>query len=108
MKNIGLVMTIGLFLLITGCRSSPRLASVGCATCIFHMKQVRGCKLAVKLDGKPYLVNGSRIDDHGNAHANDGLCNTERRALVEGTIKKERFFAKHISLLDEKGEPVGR
>ena len=103
MKNVGLAITIALLLIFAGCKSSSRLASVGCATCIFHMKHVRGCKLAVMLDGKPYLVEGSGIDDHGDANAADGRCNAERKASVEGTISHDRFMARRISVLDETG-----
>jgi hypothetical protein len=64
-----------------------RLLTAGCATCIFEMKDVTGCKLAVEIDGKHYLVKGSDIDDHGDAHADDGLCNSSMKAVVSGEIK---------------------
>jgi len=56
-------------------------------------------ELAVRIDGKPYLVNGSNIDDHGDAHASDGLCNAIRRAKVTGEIKDDRFVAEGFELL---------
>ncbi len=101
MKSVAIIMALGLLLSLTGCRSSQRSARIGCATCIFHMKNVAGCKLAVKLDGKPYLVSGSDIDDHGDAHASDGLCNAERIATVEGKIENGQFSAKRISVLSQ-------
>lgn len=73
-------------------------AKAGCATCIFRMKGVSGCNLAVKIDGKAYLVAGSKIDEHGDAHAGDGLCNSERDALVEGAIEGDRFVARRFEL----------
>jgi hypothetical protein len=33
-----------------------------------------GCELAVRIDGKPYFVDGTSLDSHGDAHANDGFC----------------------------------
>ena len=78
---------------------SARTVEAGCATCIFNMKGVTGCKLAVKIDGKSYLVEGSRIDDHGDAHASDGLCNASRQAQVTGHVKGDRFVAKKVELL---------
>lgn len=70
----------------------------GCATCIFEMEGVSGCVLAVKIAGKHYLVNGSDIDDHGDAHEPRGLCNSARDALVEGTIEGDRFVAGRFEL----------
>jgi len=101
MKHAAMMLTLGLLVTLAGCKSPQRSATVGCATCIYHMKHVTGCKLAVKLDGKPYLVDGSGIDDHGNAHASDGLCNAERKAIVDGRLKNGRFAAKRITILDE-------
>ena len=69
------------------------------STCIIQMEGVVGCKLAVRIDGKPYLVTGSDIDDHGDAHASDGLCNAMRRAKVTGEIKDDRFVAESFELL---------
>ncbi|MCH7527617.1 MAG: hypothetical protein IID39_09280 [Planctomycetes bacterium] len=62
------------------------------------MEGVVGCKLAVRIDGKPYLVTGSDIDDHGDAHASDGLCNAAGRAVVEGEIDGGRFVATGFEL----------
>ena len=58
-----------------------------------------GCDLAVKLDVKAYLVTGSDIDDHGDAHAADGLCNASSDALAEGRIDGDRFVATSFELL---------
>ncbi|MHC4828544.1 MAG: CIA30 family protein [Planctomycetota bacterium] len=74
-------------------------AKAGCATCIFHMKGVEGCKLAVEIDGRHYLVEGSDIDDHGDAHAADGLCNTARSVKVKGKISGGRFVAEEFRVL---------
>ena len=74
-------------------------AKAGCATCVFHMKRVEGCKLAVEIEGRHYLVQGSNIDDHGDAHAPDGLCNTVRRAKVKGRISENRLVADEFRLL---------
>ena len=63
------------------------------------MKGVEGCKLAVEIDGRRYLVQGSDIDDHGDAHASDGLCNTARHAKAKGKIVGDRFLAEEFRLL---------
>ena len=63
------------------------------------MKGVEGCKLAAEIDGRRYPVQGSDIDDHGDAHASDGLCNTARRAQAKGIISGDRFLAEAFRLL---------
>ena len=59
---------------------------------------MRGCKLAVKIDGKPYLVTGTEIDDHGDAHDPAGLCVIAREALVSGKVEGEKFVATSFEL----------
>ena len=58
-----------------------------------------GCDLAVRIDGKSYYVDGSSIDDHGDAHGDDGLCNCIRKAKVTGEIKDGRFVAASFEVL---------
>jgi len=100
MRNFALCSAVLGLMLFAGCASGgPRRGVAGCATCIFDMKGVTGCKLAVKIDGTPYLVTGSDIDDHGDAHAADGLCNSARNAVMEGTIKDGKFVAKKFEVL---------
>ena len=69
-----------------------------CGQCQFNMEG-SGCKLAVRIDGKSYFVEGSTIDDHGDAHARDGLCNAIQNAKVSGEIKDGRFIASSIELV---------
>ncbi len=85
-----------------GAETAPRMNVVaGCATCIFDMPGATGCTLAVKIDGAAYLVTGAEMDDLGDAHASDGLCNTERDAVVEGKIEGDRFVATHFTLTSQ-------
>jgi hypothetical protein len=44
-----------------------------------------GCELAVRIDGKPYFVDGTSLDSHD---ANDGFCTAIRKASVIGEIKQ--------------------
>ena len=78
--------------------SEPMTVTAGCSTCIFDIPGAVGCELAVKIDGKAYLVAGSDIDDHGDAHAADGLCNASSDAVVEGRIDGDRFVATSFKL----------
>jgi len=77
---------------------AARTVEAGCASCIFNMEGVSGCKLAVKIDGKAYLVTGTEIDDHGDAHGPAGLCVTARKALVTGKVEGEKFVATSFEL----------
>ena len=58
-----------------------------------------GCDLAVRVDGKAYFVDGTAIDDHGDAHAEDGFCKAIRRAKVSGQMENGRFVVKSFELL---------
>ena len=70
--------------------------------CIYQMKEAKGCELAVKIDGKPYLVTGKSIDDLGDPHAADGLCNTARAVQMEGRIEGDRFVAVSIETIPKE------
>ncbi len=70
-----------------------RAVEAGCATCIFNMEAVRGCKLAVRIDGKPYLVTGADVDAHGA-----GLCSSAKKAKVVGKIEGDKFVATSFEL----------
>ena len=73
--------------------NAPRSAEAGCATCIFNMEGVSGCKLAVRIDGKPYLVTGADVDAHGA-----GLCSSAKEAKVVGEIEGDKFVARSFEL----------
>ena len=75
-----------------------------CGQCQFKMKDKKGCDLAVRIDGKSYFVDGTAIDEHGDAHAKDGFCEAIRKAEVQGEIVDNRFKATYFKLLKE--EPV--
>ncbi len=72
---------------------AARTVEAGCATCIFNMEGVRGCKLAVRIDGKPFLVTGADVDAHGA-----GLCSSAKEAKVVGQIEADKFVATSFEL----------
>ena len=74
-----------------------KVVEAGCGMCIFGMADA-SCELAVKIDGKVYRVEGSKLDDHGDAHAADGMCMVPRRAYVEGRIEGDKFLAQKVEL----------
>ena len=44
-------------------------------------------------------MDGTTIDEHGDAHADDGFCNAIRKAEVQGTLVKGRFNVTYFKLL---------
>ncbi|MRX66893.1 hypothetical protein SAMN06265349_102818 [Flavobacterium resistens] len=79
----------------------PTVVEASCGECQFGMKG-KSCDLAVRIDGKSYFVDGTKIDQHGDAHAKDGFCNAIRKASVTGSIVKDRFVATSFTLIEEK------
>jgi len=111
------------FLLSAGCQQSAEVASestetaggdqpvklvsqvveASCGECQFEMEG-DGCDLAVRIDGKGYFVDGAKMDDHGDAHGDDGMCNAIRTAKVTGEIKDGRFVATDFELLSQDAD----
>lgn len=73
-------------------------AEVSCGECKFKMAG-SGCDLAVRIDGKSYFVDGTKIDQHGDAHAKDGFCETIRKAELQGEIVGDRYKVSYFKLL---------
>ncbi|WP_222840576.1 DUF6370 family protein [Hymenobacter puniceus] len=71
-----------------------------CGQCRLGLKG-KDCDLAIRMDGKAYFVDGTTIDSHGDAHADNGFCNTVRKAEVQGTLVDNRFKATYFRLLPE-------
>ena len=70
-----------------------RTVAVACASCIYEMSGVSGCKLAAKIDGKPVLVTGVELDAHSS-----GLCSGAKEATVHGELRDQKFVATRIAL----------
>ena len=109
MKKLSLLLLFGAFTFAVKAQNTPIKATkiekkqveIACGECMFKMEG-KGCDLAVKIDGKPYFVDGRKIDDFGDAHADDGFCNAIRKATVTGEIVDGRFKAKSIQLAETK------
>lgn len=80
-----------------------QIVEASCGECQFHLAG-KGCDLAVRIDGKSYFVDGTSIDEHGDAHAKDGFCEAIRNAEVQGEVINNRFKATYFKL--KKPEPV--
>ena len=80
-------------------QQKTQIVEASCGQCNFGIKGKGGCDLAVKIDGKPYFVDGVKMDNHGDAHAHDGMCSVVRKAEVSGEIVDNRFKATSFKLL---------
>ena len=83
-------------------KANIKVVEVSCGQCKFDKKKKKGCDLAVRIDGKSYFVEGTTIDDHGDAHAKDGFCSAVRKAEVIGEIKDNKFVVTYFKLLPTK------
>ena len=69
-----------------------------CGNCMYKM-QGKGCHLAIKLNNKNYFVDGTGIDDYGDAHHTDGFCNAIKKVKVQGEIVGDRFKVSYFELI---------
>lgn len=69
-----------------------QIVEAACGPCQFKMEG-DVCVLAVRLNNVSYLVDGTGINDHGDAHGKKGFCNAIRKAEVTGEVKNGRFQA---------------
>ncbi len=98
MKNLFLLIALVATISVSAQEPKPRIVEASCGQCNFGMSG-GGCTLAVKIDGKSYFVDGTKIDQHGDAHAPDGFCSAIRKAEVTGEIVGDRFRATSFKLL---------
>lgn len=73
------------------------IVEAACGECQLGMKG-ESCDLAIRMNGKAYFVDGTNIDDHGDAHAKDGFCHAIRKAKVQGEIVNGRLKASYFQL----------
>ena len=74
------------------------IVEAACGECQFKMAG-KGCDLAVRINGKAYFVEGTTIDEHGDAHAKEGFCEAVRKAEVQGEIVGDKYKATYFKLL---------
>lgn len=75
-----------------------KTVEASCGECQFHMEG-KGCHLAVRIKGKTYFVDGTTLDDHGDAHAADGFCEAIRQAEVQGKVRNKRYIVTYFKLI---------
>ena len=74
-----------------------------CGQCQFKLAG-KSCDLAIRIKGKSYFVDGTNIDEHGDAHGTDGFCNAISKAEVQGEVVDGRFKATYFKLIKGKNE----
>ena len=74
------------------------LVLASCGMCNFGMKNQKSCSLAIQISEQSYSVKGTGMEDQGDPHAKDGLCNAVRVASVAGTVKDGLFLAESFEL----------
>ena len=103
MKIVAIILSI---LIVVSCSGNnlemvDQIVGVSCGQCMFDMQGKEGCDLAVKVNTTSYFVSGAQIDDFGDAHADDGFCNSIRQAKVKGHIKDTEFIVQSIEILPQ-------
>lgn len=78
---------------------SDKIVEASCGQCQFEMTG-NGCDLAIRMDGSTYYVEGTKIDDHGDAHASDGFCEAIRKAKVSGSIVDGKFVSSSFKVVE--------
>ncbi|MCF3111052.1 hypothetical protein LL912_19855 [Niabella sp. CC-SYL272] len=84
-----------------------QVVDAACGECQFGMEG-KSCDLAIMINGKSYFVDGTSIDEHGDAHAKDGFCNRIRKAEVQGEVVNGRFKASYFRLLGDKKKKISK
>lgn len=112
MKSLFLLLLCSLSFLISTAQTKPvgnqpdstknsLIVEAACGQCQFRLKG-QGCSLAVRINGKAYFVDGTDIDSHGDAHAEDGFCNAIRKAEVQGAVVGGRFKTRYFRLVKQE------
>lgn len=84
-------------------RQSLMEVEAACGMCKFGLKD-KDCLLTIRKDEKVWHVKGTDIDDHGDAHGNDGFCNAIRRAKVQGEVKGDEFIVTYFQLIPKSAK----
>jgi hypothetical protein len=101
-KIVSLILLFICFSVTAQEKVKTLIVEASCGQCQFGMKNKKGCDLAVRINGKSYFVDGTKLDDHGDAHAKDGFCSAIRQAEVVGEIIDDKFVVSSFKLLPIK------
>ncbi|MGB1269696.1 MAG: DUF6370 family protein [Flavobacteriaceae bacterium] len=93
MKNIALLIIV--LCGLSSCNTNDinnEIVEASCGQCQFSMAG-KGCDLAIRMNNNTYYVEGTNIDDYGDAHASDGFCEAIKKAKVSGAIVDGKFIS---------------
>lgn len=76
------------------------IVNASCAKCQFGKDEDKNCLLAVEVNSEIFYVDGTSIDDYGDAHGPQGFCNVIRKAHVLGELYENRFILEKFRLLN--------
>ena len=101
MKNLIIITIFSLSALTLKAQTKekPYKVLASCGTCNFGMSNENGCSLAIQMAGKHYWVDGSTLQDHGDEHAENGMCKTTRKAKVFGHIEGDTIYTSKFILI---------
>ena len=74
------------------------LEEASCGMCYFGMNS-KGCGLAIRIGEQVLKVKGSKLGEHGDVHAKDGMCETIRVAQVDGRVYQNKFISDSFTLI---------
>tara|TARA_R110000787_G_scaffold13816_7_gene43009 strand:- start:1476 stop:1781 length:306 start_codon:yes stop_codon:yes gene_type:complete len=101
MKKLAVITLLFLTFSCTTKEEKSFVAEVSCGQCQFDLKTQDGCDLAIRIDNKAYFIDGTDIDDFGDAHHKEtGFCEVIRKAEVLGKVENDRFQSTSIKLID--------
>lgn len=78
-----------------------KVVDVACGTCKLGLAG-SDCILAARIGKIAYFVEGTSIDDHGDAHGSEGFCKSIRSAEVQGEVVDDKFKVSYFKLLPKK------
>ena len=99
------VLILGLLFLIIACKKNYTSynnvqAEASCGQCMFDMDG-SGCDLAVKIEEEYYFIEGTAIDDHGDAHADDGFCKAIKKVTISGKAANGKINVSSFKINEE-------
>lgn len=74
-------------------------AEASCGQCMFNMEGV-DCDLAVRIGDVNYYVEGTSIDDYGDAHANDGFCKAIKNVTISGEAANGKINISSFKIIE--------
>lgn len=100
MKNILWLLLV--ILSLNSCKTNDitdEIVEASCGQCQFSMNG-KGCDLAIRMNDNTFYVEGTNIDDHGDAHASDGFCEAIKKVKISGSIVDGIFIATSFKVVE--------